>query len=175
MKPGSYSANIVVNFFIRVDKFGVNSLVQWQANSVVLLNRGIEQTFHRSVFTHTLLNLSIQPMFGNNVSRLEPFHILWIVEHVLDRSKAFMHSDRISRQDNSFHNYAVGIGSNHGSSRHQFLFALVSPKDKDGTGCVRDGTEHTGRKETSVAWKESFKLVLVAVQVVLGKDRATRP
>jgi len=149
----------------------------------VLLDGSIEETLHHTMVSHTLDDISLQSMFGCQACRHEPPDIIRIVKHVLDCGVSLVDSGRISCQDDSLQDNPVSIGSKHRSMSCQKLPSLAIKaltlccltEHKYWTGSICHRAKDCAGKEGSSRGHVSFKLVLVTIQVVLGKDWAALP
>lgn len=56
-------------------KLGKYTLVQWQADRVVLFDGGIEETFHHAVIAQALDDVALQAMLGGDARGHEPLQI----------------------------------------------------------------------------------------------------
>mmetsp|Transcript_33093 Transcript_33093/g.76261 ORF Transcript_33093/g.76261 Transcript_33093/m.76261 type:complete len:213 (-) Transcript_33093:899-1537(-) len=63
-------------------------------------------------------------MLRSQLSRFEPHHIFWIIEHVPDGSMSLVDPRGKSREHGSFQHYPIGIGSRHVPRRHELTGRL---------------------------------------------------
>ena len=62
----------IVSRYVDSCKLGEDALVEWQADSIMLLDGCIEQTLHHTMVTHTLDDVALKAMLGRDTCWHEP-------------------------------------------------------------------------------------------------------
>lgn len=80
-------------------ELGVYPLVQDEHDCVVLLDGAAEHGLEQAVGTHGLCDVPAQAPLGDELSGLEPAHVLRVVEQVLYHRELLAHTDGIASQN----------------------------------------------------------------------------
>ena len=143
----------------------------------MLLDWLVEEAFHGPVSPNTFNDVSLQTMLRSKPRGLEPLYVVRIVKHVLDRCGPLVNADRVAGEDNSLYYYPVSVSSKDRANRHKLPLGLTRARFapyEDRARAVGDrsvsGAGHEGLRA-----QEALELVLVAIEVVLAKDRLRLP
>lgn len=111
--------------FLVVFEFWKDTFVEHQHNGIVLCDRSAEDSFQEPVCAHRFSDVSSETELCYKFGRLEPPHILRVVEEVFHDSKTLSHSDWQPREYYLFENYAIGVNTHESSRGHKHHLAVV--------------------------------------------------
>ena len=113
----------------KLNPLRITSLVQIQTHRVMLLDRFVEKTFHVSMRTDGVTNVTRQTILGSQFDRFEPRNILSIEEHLHNRGIILVYTRGISGQYDTFQNHTIGIDTSsvhhERSASHKLVRLLI--------------------------------------------------
>lgn len=99
--------DLAFSLILLVSPLGEDAFVEIEKDCVEGLHLSVKDTFHVSVSSQGLLDVSDSSAFRSKLTRLEVVYVLVVVEHKANRSGATMNLERMTAQHNSLQNNAI--------------------------------------------------------------------
>ena len=108
-----------------VGPLGINSLVEIHHHCILLGDLSVEDTFHMSVSSQGLLDVTPPSVFSFDFYRFEPVNVFSVEEHEPHCTDSLVDLEWVAREDGSLDDNPVGVIVEESPSSQQRQFAVT--------------------------------------------------